>query len=157
MKPLFNGLYCPRDCDRKPLNANKVSEDIAEFLANGGSIERLNIPITSMHLDYWAVLAMIGNRLERQPLELLGQYLVLENGKKLERTPLYSLVRVGEIELGAKQHMIQIARRHGPGRVWFLSEPVHFITYGGAVGGQTIGGEPHVFLRTFYGHEAQAK
>ena len=64
---------------------------------------------------------------------------------------IYSLVRPGEVLDAARRHMLHIAQKFGPGRVWFASKPMliddngsYFIV------------RDRVLMRTYYGHEAQA-
>jgi len=98
--------------------------------------------------------------LDRQPLELVGEYLILPSRdttrRSLHRTMLYSLATPSEALVAMRAHIDHIGRNHGAGRVWFLGEPVHTLLDDGRVRCAGIGDEVYVVLRTMYGHESQA-
>lgn len=105
--------------------------------------------------------ALEQNGLEQREDTAYGQY-VKAPGKEgeqllLERKPLYTATRGDEVLAGIRAHIALIAERHGPGRVWFLDDPVHVVKDDMRPVIQLVAGSlyPHVLLRTFYAHENQ--
>lgn len=88
-----------------------------------------------------------------QPEQAQGRYLVVA-GANLKRQTLYALAPLGREEQAARELVGAIAGAHGPGRWWSLGNAVHAITDDGMARYCTVGGEPYIWLRAIYCHEA---
>lgn len=104
-----------------------------------------------------AQAALATRGLRWQADELLGESMILMlNGQKryLRHSLLYTAAEPREILDAALAHMNEIERRHGPGAIWFLLDPVHIVTDDERI--PVTSDPPEVLVRTIYGHESQA-
>jgi|SRR5882757_4957273 len=108
-----------------------------------------------------ATAALAAHGLVRMPDDFFGRSLLISepNGDRSElfRTGLFTSATPEEVLPAVRAHIARIAEKHGPGRVWFLLEPVHVVCDDGMYRAEMVDGAPHVRMRTFYGHEAQRR
>ena len=91
-----------------------------------------------------------------QPEALVGAHLVLPDGRRIPRRTRYLEVpaELDEVFDAAHELLRGIRAEHGPGRCWFLLEPVHVVNDDGMIVHLNDLNEPVVRVRTIYGHEA---
>lgn len=117
-----------------------------------------NVAPAQAALDREVVAAMKAHGLVSSRHQFLGGYLQLPGCQPLGRSRLYSLVEPDQVFAMVRKH-VEVIAQHGPGVVWFTSDPVHYIHDDGAICMATVNDDPkrYVLLRTFYAHEAQAR
>lgn len=97
-------------------------------------------------------------RLVCQSQEAFGEFMVVQredgNQDRLERGMVYGITPLDQLAECARQMVHVIAMTRGPGRIWFLRDPVHPIDDGGLHVGD-VGGVPHVIMRSVYFHDPE--
>lgn len=72
---------------------------------------------------------------------------------QLERKVIYGIAPFGDVHEAACLMVKHIVDKHGPGRWWSMTDPVHIAADDGQARAGDVGGVPHVVLRAVFFHD----